>query len=97
MSSEKRKVTLFQILADPKNRAVSSKFFKFAFLMILAPIGFLLLSLKIRLLSMEASAVIAVLMVNVIMGVYAMGAYREEAEDYKQVQTTKPIVDKKKD
>jgi len=76
--SAKRKVTLFSTLADPKNREVAQKFFKFTFLMIFLPIGFMLASMKSRILSVEVSAIIAVVMVNVIMGFYAFAAYKEE-------------------
>jgi hypothetical protein len=84
--SERRKVTLLQILADPKNRQVSSKFFKFSFLLIFIPIGFMLLSIKTRFLSVEIAAIVAVIMVNVIMGYYALGAYREELDEFKDSQ-----------
>ena len=77
-------MTIFQVLADPKNRAVSGKFFRFTFLMIFLPLGFLLASIKARLMSVEASAIVAVVLVNVIMITYAVGAYREEVSDYKQ-------------
>lgn len=76
-----RKLSLLQILADPRNRSVSSKFIKFAVLMILLPLGFLLLSMRLGIFSVEVSAIISVVLVNVVMGIYALGAYREEDID----------------
>jgi len=82
-SRAKRKLTLSQILADPKNKQVSSRFFRFAFLIFLIPIGVLVLVIQLRLLSMQNAGILAVLLVNVIMGVYAFTAYREEVNDWK--------------
>ena len=78
------KPTLSQILADPKNRQVSTRFFKFAFLIFLLPVGFLLLALRSQLLSVQTAGILAVLFVNVIMGIYALGAYREDLADWKE-------------
>lgn len=86
------KVTLLQTLSDPKNRHVSFKFFKFSLLLVVLPIGFLLLSARLRILSLETSAILSVVMVNAIMAVYAIGAYREDVDDFKQATS-----DKKKD
>ena len=83
MSSDKRKVTLMQTLADPKNRQVASKFFRFTILMIFLPIGFLLACIKTRMVSIEIAAIFAVVLVNIIMGFYAYGAYREDVQETK--------------
>lgn len=79
-----RKLTLVQILADPKNQKVSTRFIKFAFLMILLPLGFLLLSMRLGLFSVEVSGVVSVILVNVTMGFYAFGAYSEEEDNTRQ-------------
>ena len=82
--TDKRKLTLPQILADPKNKQVSSRFFNFAFLMFLVPIGVLVLILQLRLMSVQSAGILAVVLVNVIMAMYAVGAYREEVADWKE-------------
>lgn len=79
----RQKLTLSQILADPKNKDVSSKFFNFAFLMFLIPIGVLILVIQLDILSVQNAGILAVLLVNVIMGIYALTAYREEVSDWK--------------
>jgi hypothetical protein len=84
----KKKLTLSQILGDPKNKQVSSKFFRFAFLMLLIPIGVLILVTQLRMLSVQNAGILAVLLVNVIMGVYAFTAYREEVTDWKDDRST---------
>ena len=82
-TSARPKLTLSQILADPKNKDVSSKFFNFAFLMFLIPIGALILVIQLDILSVQNAGIFAVMLVNVIMGVYAVSAYREEVSDWK--------------
>ena len=42
----------------------------------------MLVSVKTNLFSMETSAIIAVVLVNILMIAYAVGAYREEVADY---------------
>jgi putative effector of murein hydrolase LrgA (UPF0299 family) len=76
------KLTLSQILADPKNKDVSSKFFNFAFFMI--PIGVLILVIQLDILSVQNAGILAVILVNMIMGVYALTAYREEVSEWKE-------------
>ncbi len=78
------KLTLSQILADPKNKNVSSKFFNFAFVMFLIPIGVLILVIQLDILSVQNAGILAVILVNVIMGVYALTAYREEVSEWKE-------------
>jgi|LauGreDrversion4_2_1035121.scaffolds.fasta_scaffold49515_1 hypothetical protein len=78
------KLTLSQILADPKNKDVSSKFFNFAFVMFLIPIGVLILVIQLDILSVQNAGILAVILVNVIMGVYALTAYREEVSEWKE-------------
>ena len=76
---------MLQVLADSKNRQVSAKFFKFTLLMFLVPIGFLLVSIRTNLVSAQTAGIIAVLLMNAIMGVYAIGAYREEATEWNEL------------
>jgi hypothetical protein len=78
------KTSLLGILADPKNRAVAGKFFRFSFMLILGPLGFLFVSTRMKLLSIDTSAIFAVILTNLIMGVYAWEAYREEVRDYRE-------------
>ena len=74
-------MSLPRILADPKNQKVSSKFFKFAFLLLVVPLGFLIFAIKY--LDVVIAGVTAVVLVNVIVGIYAYGAYTEEVQDWK--------------
>ena len=76
--------TLLGILAHPNNRSVSAKFFQFSIVLIIIPIGFLLLNMKLGIITVEISAIFSVLLVNVILGVYAWGAYREELREYEE-------------
>jgi hypothetical protein len=78
MASTERKLTLMQILADPKNREVSAKFFRFSFIMILLPVAFLITAMKTSLMSTQTAGIVAVVMVNIIMVTYALSAYAEE-------------------
>lgn len=83
MEAKSKKLTLLQILADPKNRETSVKFFRFSFLMLFLPIAFLFGALRTGMLSTQFAGIAAVILVNVIMIAYAVGAYREEVSDYK--------------
>ena len=49
--------------------------------MIFLPIGFMLTTIKTGALSIEIAAIAAVIMVNIIMGVYAFAAYKEEVAE----------------
>jgi hypothetical protein len=76
------KPTLLGILAYPTNRSVSAKFFRFSFMLLILPLGFILLNMRVKIVSLEISAIIAVFLLNAIMGVYAWEAYWEEVKDY---------------
>ena len=77
-----KKPSLVQILADPKNSKVSSNFFKTSFVLFLLPIGFLIAVLQFEFLSVTSAGITAVLLVNLIMGIYAYSAYREDVSDW---------------
>ena len=80
-----RKPTLINTLSDPKNRQVSAKFFKFSFLLVSLPIGFLLGSIKGGWLSVQSAGIMSVVIVNTIIGIYAALAYKEEVADWNRV------------
>ena len=83
MEARSKELTLLQILADPKNRETSGKFFRFSFLMLFLPIAFLVGALRTGMFSTQSAGIAAVILVNIIMMAYAVGAYRDEVSDYK--------------
>jgi hypothetical protein len=82
-------MSILKILLDPENSKISLKFFQFSFLLILLPIGFLLLTLRLGLLSPTAAGIFSVILVNVITVLYGVLAYREEKADYEAKESEK--------
>lgn len=81
--SKARQASLTQILADPRNSAVSHQFFRFALLLFVLPVSVLILFIQSGLVSVPVAGVLAVVLVNVIMGVYVYKACQEDSLDWK--------------
>lgn len=81
--SRQRQHSLTSILADPRNAAVSQQFFRFALLLFVLPISVLILFIQTGLVSVQVAGIAAVVLVNVIMGVYAYRACQEDVQEWR--------------
>ncbi len=81
---------LIQLLSQPQNHAVKTKFFIASSLLFVVPIGMFFLCMKYFLIEMETnrritwSAIISVVLVQVILIVYIVMAYREKTPQKKK-------------
>ena len=87
-------MSILSALSAPQNRSVSAQFLQFSFLLVAGPIGFLLFFLHFFPNNILAAGLLAVFLVNLVTGLYAYRAYREEQADWAAVARAGPT-DKK--
>lgn len=101
-TSPPKQQDLIQLLSQPQNSAVKTKFFIASSLLFVLPIGMFFLCMKFILVEMEInrritwSAIISVLLVQIILIVYIVMAYREKIPNQQRRNVEKILKKKSK-